>query len=377
MHDHCDVGRLFFRRHTDALYIGRENGDRDGDAILDQHLGGIEIGAEFKGDAQRHVAVARALRRHVEHVFNAIDLLLDRRRDRFRYHLRVRAGIGGRDLDRWWRNVRILRNRKRRKRDHADERNDDTDHARKDRPVDEEVRKVHSNAECGIRNAEFELRLRRAVLIEAIVIAISSLASCLIAASLVAETSSDSSNNSSQNKVSSPSSSTMPILAMKSAVDLARQASDSFRIPHSEFRIYFLGSDFEGVGCAGEVSCSGIGFTGIPGCSSCRRVETTFSPSLRPFFTIRLPSKVLAVSRVRRSIVLSGFTTKAYFTPCCELITLSATSAARYGVAPATRTRTKKPGVMRLGFQFFRTTRARTVPVPGSRRLSTKSTYPL
>ena len=59
--------------------------------------------------------------------------------------------------------------------------------------------------------------------------------------------------------------------------------------------------------------------------------------------------------------------------PCCELITLSATSAARYGVAPATRTRTKKPGVMRLGFQFFRTTRARTVPVPGSSRLSTKS----
>src|SRR5947207_5943291 len=116
-------------------------------------------------------------------------------------------------------------------------------------------------------------------------------------------------------------------------------------IPHSEseFRIYFLGSAFEGVGCAGGVSCSGIGFTGIPGCSSCRRVETTFSPSLRPFFTIRLPSKVLAVSRVRRSIVLSGFTTKAYFTPCCELIKLSATSAARYGVAPPTRTRIKKP----------------------------------
>jgi len=31
----------------------------------------------------------------------------DRRRNRFRYYLRVRAGIGGRDLDRWWRNVRI------------------------------------------------------------------------------------------------------------------------------------------------------------------------------------------------------------------------------------------------------------------------------
>src|SRR4029077_1882000 len=188
MHDHGDVGRLFFRRYTDALYIGRENGDRDGDAILDQHLRGIEIGAKLKGDAERHVAVARALRRHVEHVLNAIDLLLDWRRNRFRYYLRVGAGIGGRDLDRWWRNVRILRNRKRRKRDHPDERDDDADDAREDRPVDEEVRKVHSNSEFGIRNPEFLTRLRRAVLIDATVTAINSLASCLTAVSFAAPT---------------------------------------------------------------------------------------------------------------------------------------------------------------------------------------------
>src|SRR4029077_12355695 len=186
MHDHGDVGRLFFRRYTDALYIGREDGDRDSDAILHQHLRGIEIGAELKGDAQRHVAVACALRRHVEHVLNAIDLLFDWRRDRFRYHLGVGAGIGGRDLDRWWRNVRILRNRKRRKRDYADERDDNADDAGKDRTVDEEVRKIHSNAECGIRNAEFLTRFRRAVLIDATVIAINSLASCLTAVSFAA-----------------------------------------------------------------------------------------------------------------------------------------------------------------------------------------------
>ena len=225
MHDHGDVGRLFFRRYTDALHIGRENGDRNSDAILHQYLRRIEIGAELKRDAERHVAVARALRRHVEHVLNAIDLLLDRRRNRFRYHLRVGAGIGGRDLDRWWRNVRILRNRKRRKRDHADERDDDTDHARKDRPVDEEVRKVHSNAECGIRIAELLARLRRAVLMEATVMAINSLASCLTAVSFAAPTSWDSSSNSSQNRVSSASSSTMPIFETKSARDLLRIAA--------------------------------------------------------------------------------------------------------------------------------------------------------
>jgi len=138
----------------------------------------------------------------------------------------------------------------------------------------------------------------------------------------------DSSSNSSQNKVSSPSSSTMPILAVKSAsisragsaivsrnrcaerticdasarpavvfgsasttsrseaqtplCAFSNRAHSAFRIPSSAF--IFLGSDFEGVDCAGGISCSGIGFTGIPGCNSCRRVETTFSPSLSPLF---------------------------------------------------------------------------------------------
>src|SRR5947207_11403585 len=225
MHDHCDVGRLFFRRYTDALHIGRENGDRNSDAILHQYLRRIEIGAELKRDAEGHVAVARALRRHVEHVLNAIDLLLDRRRNRFRYHLRVGAGIGGRDLDRWWRSLGILRNWKRRKGDYADERDDNADDAGKDRPIDKEVRKIHSNSEFGIRNAEFLTRLRRAVLIDATVMAINSLASCLTAVSFAAPTSWDSSSNSSQNRVSSASSSTMPIFAMKSAVDFARQAA--------------------------------------------------------------------------------------------------------------------------------------------------------
>src|SRR5437762_1143750 len=293
MHHHCDVGRLFFRRHTDALHFGREDGDRNSDTILHQHLRSIEIGAESESDTQCHVAVARALRRHIEHVLNAIDLLLDRRRHRFRYDLRVCAGISGRHLDRWWRNLRILRNRKRRKRDQADERDDDADNAGKDRPVDKKMREVHS-----------------------------AYASAWLAVILS--------------------------FGME-----WRSASRPFRpmLPPAPVYLSF-------------------------GCSSCRRVETTFSPSLSPFFTIRLPSKVLAVSRVRRSIVLSGFTTKAYFNPCWELITLSSMSAARYAVAPATRTRTKKPGVMKLGFQFFKTMRARIVPVPGSRRLSTKSMTP-
>src|SRR5205814_6044946 len=77
------------------------------------------------------------------HVLNAIDLLLDRRRDRFRYHLGVCARIVGRDLNGRWCDLGILGNRKSRKRDHADERDNDADNAGKDWPIDEKVRKVH------------------------------------------------------------------------------------------------------------------------------------------------------------------------------------------------------------------------------------------
>jgi hypothetical protein len=36
-------------------------------------------------------------------------LLLDRRRNCFRYDFRVRAGIAGCDLNGWWRDIGILR----------------------------------------------------------------------------------------------------------------------------------------------------------------------------------------------------------------------------------------------------------------------------
>ena len=115
---------------------------------MHQHLSGIEIGAELESDAQCQVTVASALRRHVEHVLDAIDLLLDWRRHRFRYNFCVCAGIIGRHLNSGWRDIGILRDRKGRKRDDANERDDDADHAGKDRPVDKKVREVHSDRRC-------------------------------------------------------------------------------------------------------------------------------------------------------------------------------------------------------------------------------------
>ena len=66
-------------------------GDRD--AVLHQHLRLVEVGAELERDGERHLPVGRALRRHVEHVLDAVDLLLDRRRDGLGDDLGRRAGI--------------------------------------------------------------------------------------------------------------------------------------------------------------------------------------------------------------------------------------------------------------------------------------------
>ncbi len=148
VHDHRDVGRLLFRCHADPLHIRREHGNGDGDAVLDQYLRRIQICSKLERDAQRHVAVTRALRGHVEHVLDAIDLLLDRRRNCFRYDFRVRAGIAGCDLNSWRRDIGILRDGQCRKRDQADERDDNADHAGENWPVDEKVRKIHVDCRC-------------------------------------------------------------------------------------------------------------------------------------------------------------------------------------------------------------------------------------
>ena len=65
------------------------------DAVLHQHLGHVQVGAQLEGDRQRVGAVVGALRRHVEHVLDAVDLLLDRRGHGVGHHLGVGPGIAG------------------------------------------------------------------------------------------------------------------------------------------------------------------------------------------------------------------------------------------------------------------------------------------
>ena len=93
---HQHVGRVLAHRDAEAAdLLGQARlGDRD--PVLHQHLGGIEIGAEREGHGQRQLAVAGRLADHVEHVVDAVDLLLERRRHGIAHGL----GRGARDSSR-------------------------------------------------------------------------------------------------------------------------------------------------------------------------------------------------------------------------------------------------------------------------------------
>ena len=73
-------------------------GERARHPVLHQDLRGIEIGADIERDRQRIAAVARARRLHVDHVLDAVDLLLDRQRNGIHQDAGAGAWICGRHL---------------------------------------------------------------------------------------------------------------------------------------------------------------------------------------------------------------------------------------------------------------------------------------
>ena len=81
MNDHHQVGRGFPHRHAMTHDVFGQTRLRDRDAILHEHLRLIDVDPGLEHDVDRKPAVAGRLRGDVEHVVNAVDLLLDRRRD--------------------------------------------------------------------------------------------------------------------------------------------------------------------------------------------------------------------------------------------------------------------------------------------------------
>ena len=75
---HQHVGRVLLHDDTEPLYLLGELRLRDSDAVLNENLCDIEIGAEGEGDRELQIAVRGRLAAHVEHVLDAVDLLLER-----------------------------------------------------------------------------------------------------------------------------------------------------------------------------------------------------------------------------------------------------------------------------------------------------------
>ena len=146
MHHHQEVGRRLLGDDADALHFLRQARQRLRDAVLDLHLRVVEVGAEREGRGQRHHAVGGRLRIHVEQAFDAVDLLLERRGDRFGDDLRVGARIDAAHHHGRRHDARILADRQREQRDAAADDDQERQDDREDRTVDEEMRELH---DCG------------------------------------------------------------------------------------------------------------------------------------------------------------------------------------------------------------------------------------
>ena len=137
--DHQHVGRFLLHQHALAGDQVGQHRLRQRHAVLHQHLGHVQVDAQPERDRERVIAVVGALRRHVEHAFHAVDLLLDGGRHRVGHQLGVGAGIGGRHLHRGRRNFRVLGDRKHQDGDQAGQGNDDRQHRSEDRSIDEKA----------------------------------------------------------------------------------------------------------------------------------------------------------------------------------------------------------------------------------------------
>ena len=143
MHREQDVRRRLAHLHAQALDVVRQARQRVLHPVLREHLRDVEVRADAEGDRDGELAVPGGLAAHVDHVLDAVDLLLERRRDCLADHLGGRAGVARGHLHRRRHDLRILRDRQDHQRAEPDQGEEDADHRRQDGAIDEEVREAH------------------------------------------------------------------------------------------------------------------------------------------------------------------------------------------------------------------------------------------
>jgi hypothetical protein len=111
---------------------------------LDQHLCFVEVSAQLERNGQLRLAVARGLRRHIEHVLDAVDLLFDWRGHRVGDDVWGGARIIGGDYHRRRHHLWILRHRQGEVGNGARDHDDDRQHGGEDRSIDEKAGQGHA-----------------------------------------------------------------------------------------------------------------------------------------------------------------------------------------------------------------------------------------
>jgi len=76
VHNHGQVWRGFVHRDADARHFFRQFGLGAGHPVLHLHLGVVQVRAQGEGDGQGDLAVSGGLRRHIQHVLDTGDGLL-------------------------------------------------------------------------------------------------------------------------------------------------------------------------------------------------------------------------------------------------------------------------------------------------------------
>ena len=140
---HQHVGRVLLYRDAEPPHLFGQFRLGYRDAVLDEDLRDVEVGAEREGDGELQIAVGGRLAVHIEHVLDAVDFLLERRRHRIADDFGGSAGITGADDNRRRRDFRVLGDREGEIGRRADQNDKDRQDGRKDRPVDKEMRQVH------------------------------------------------------------------------------------------------------------------------------------------------------------------------------------------------------------------------------------------
>ena len=134
-------GGFLFCYHPLLLNRDGQLSHRGGDAVLDEHLRKIQVGADLKGDGQGITAIRRAGGLHVEHFLHAVDLLFDRQSDGLKQRPGTGTGITCGDLHRRRRDGRILCHRQRKNRHGAKQHGQQRDDIGEHRPLNEEFGK--------------------------------------------------------------------------------------------------------------------------------------------------------------------------------------------------------------------------------------------